>query len=219
MDAKIATCEADIVDLKAADTALQGAIAGVAVTVNDISSTTIPTLVEEYNELKTGLDTNTAAIGTLNTMYDRHDAAITNIENVELPGIKSSITAEADVRKANDSYLSGVINDIIKDYALSADVTAIRSDLTGQISLLATEVGQKLAKTEFSTLSNSIGLNAASSTDKVAVKSDLTSFITEAALSPYVLKSTVRTALNGIDDTSNVTEIGAALKSLYDALA
>ena len=219
MDAKTATCEADIVDLKAADTALQGALAGVAVTVNTISSTTIPTLVEEYNELKTGLGTNTAAIGTLNTMYDRHDAAITNIEDVELPGIKSSVTAEVDARKSNDSYLSGVIDNIIKDYALSADVTAIRSDLTGQISLLATEIGQKLTKTEFSTLSNSIGLNAASSTDKVAVKSDLTSFITEAALSPYVLKSTVRTALNGIDDTSNVTEIGAALKSLYDALA
>ena len=219
MDAKTATCEADIVDLKAADTALQGAIAGVAVTVNDISSTTIPTLVEEYNELKTGLGTNTAAIGTLNTMYDRHDAAITNIEDVELPGIKSSVTAEVDARKSNDSYLSGVIDNIIKDYALSADVTAIRSDLTGQISLLATEIGQKLTKTEFSTLSNSIGLNAASSTDKVAVKSDLTSFITEAALAPYVLKSTVRTALNGIDDTSDITEIRAALKSLYDALA
>ena len=91
--------------------------------------------------------------------------------------------------------------------------------MTDQISPLVTEVGQKLAKTEFSTLSNSIGLNAASSTDKVAVKSDLTSFITEAALAPYVLKSAVRTALDGIDDTSDVTKIGAALKSLYDALA
>lgn len=253
MDAKTAACEADIAELKAADTALQGTIAGVAVTVNDISSTTIPTLVEEYNELKSGLDIHTTSLGILDTRSKTNEVAIADIKSIELPGIKSSVTTEADVRKANDSYLSGVIDNIIKDYTLSADVTAvknaltaddhflsgkiddlrsdlsdyalsgdvtaIRSDLTGQISPLATEVGKKLAKTEFSTLSISIGLNTASSTDKVAVKSDLTSFITKAALTPYVLKSTVRNALNGINGTSDVAEIGAALKNLYDALA
>lgn len=80
--------------------------------------------------------------------------------------LSGKIKTEADARAADDKVLSDAIDDInenLKDYALSADVTAIKNDLDDR----------KLDKTTFAQISNDIGLSAASPTNKVVTQDDI----------------------------------------------
>ena len=66
-----------------------------------------------------------------------HDGRIEDLET-DVAGLKvisgeisNALTAEVKARKDNDDFLSGVIDDISADYALSADVRAHYNELTG----------------------------------------------------------------------------------------
>ena len=80
--------------------------------------------------------------------------------------ISNALTAEVKAREDNDDFLSGVIDDISADYALSADVRAHYNELTGVDA-------QKLDKNDFAQISNDIGLSAASTDNKVVTKNDI----------------------------------------------
>lgn len=63
----------------------------------------------------------------------------------------AKITAEETARKADDSFLSGKIdeiNDSLEDYALSADVTAIRNELTAADDFLSGAIDDEVERAE-----------------------------------------------------------------------